>query len=82
MGMEVLRCQSPEMVHRELEMFLIAYNLIRGSTLEAAVIYEVPLERISFKGMIDTTAQFTVAIAQPRRKRSTNNTLRKSQTLS
>ena len=69
MGMEVLRCQSPEMVHRELEMFFIAYNLIRGLTLEAAVIYEVPLERISFKGTIDTTAQFTVAIAQARSKK-------------
>jgi hypothetical protein len=29
MGMEVLRCKSPKMVHKELEMFFIAYNLIR-----------------------------------------------------
>src|SRR6266536_512832 len=29
MGMEVLRCKSPQMLHKELEMFFIAYNLIR-----------------------------------------------------
>jgi hypothetical protein len=29
MGMEVLRCKTPKMIHKELEMFLIAYNLIR-----------------------------------------------------
>ena len=29
MGMEVLRCKSPKMLHKELEMFFIAYNLIR-----------------------------------------------------
>src|SRR5882724_10476259 len=45
MGMEVLRCLSPKMVHKELEMFLIAYNLIRALMTEASAIYEVPMDR-------------------------------------
>lgn len=69
MGMEVLRCQSPKMVHRELEMFLIAYNLIRALMTEASALYEVTLDRISFKGTVDATRQFSIAIVQARSKR-------------
>jgi hypothetical protein len=69
MGMEVLRCLSPKMVHKELEMFLIAYNLIRALMTEASAIYEVPLDRISFKGTVDATRQYSIAIAQARSKK-------------
>ena len=69
MGMEVLRCKSPRMVHKELEMFWIAYNLIHALMTEASAIYEVPLDRISFKGTIDATRQFSIAIVQARSKR-------------
>ena len=70
MGMEVLRCKSPKMLHKELEMFFIAYNLIRCLMAEASAIYEVPMERLSFKGTVDSVGQFSVAIAQaPSRKK-------------
>jgi hypothetical protein len=69
MGMEVLRCQSPKMLHKELEMFFIAYNLIRCLMAEASAIYEVPMERLSFKGTVDSVRQFSVAIAQARSKK-------------
>jgi hypothetical protein len=69
MGMEVLRCKSPAMVHKELEMFLIAYNLIRALMAEASAIYEVPLDRISFKGTVDATRQFSIAIVQARSRK-------------
>lgn len=69
MGMERLSCQSPKMVHKELEMFLIAYNLIRALMVEAGAIYEVPVERISFKGTVDAARQYSVAIAQARSKK-------------
>lgn len=69
MGMEVLRCQSPKMVHKELEMFLIAYNLIRSLMTEASALHEVPLDRISFKGTVDATRQYSIAIAQARSKK-------------
>lgn len=63
MGMEVLRCQSPKMVHKELEMFFIAYNLIRTLAVEAAALHDVPLDRISFQGTVDATTEYAVAIA-------------------
>jgi hypothetical protein len=69
MGMEVLRCQSPRMIHKELEMFLIAYNLIRALMTEASAIHEVPLDRISFKGTVDAARQYSIAIAQARSKK-------------
>src|SRR5436190_18829436 len=50
MSMEALRCKSHKMLHKELEMFFIAYNLIRCLMAEASAIYEVPMERLSFKG--------------------------------
>jgi hypothetical protein len=64
MGMEALRCKSPKLVHKELEMFFIAYNLIRALMMEAGAIHDVPVERLSFKGSVDSVRQFSVAIAQ------------------
>jgi hypothetical protein len=66
MGMEVLRCRSPTMVHKELEMFFIAYNLIRLLKVEAGAIYQMPLQRLSFKGTVDALRQFSTALAQAR----------------
>lgn len=66
LGMETLRCLSPRMVHKELEMFFIAYNLTRTLMVEAAAIYDVPVERLSFKGTVDAIAQYSVALAQAR----------------
>jgi len=48
MGMEVLRCQTPEGIARELWMFLIIYNLVRLIMLEASARQGVPVSRISF----------------------------------
>jgi putative transposase len=36
LGIDVLRCQTPEMVRRELWIALLAYNLIRRNMLQAA----------------------------------------------
>jgi len=69
MGMEVLRCQSPKMIHKELEMFLIAYNLIRCLMLQASRNYTVDVQRLSFKGTVDSVRQFSVAIAQARSRK-------------
>jgi len=72
MGMEVLRCQSPQLVHKELEMFFIAYNLIRLLVVQAGTTHEVPLDRLSFKGTVDAVGQFSMAIAQARSKKKQN----------
>jgi hypothetical protein len=72
MGMEVLRCKTPAMVQKELEMFLIGYNFIRSLMREAATTNDVPLGRISFKGAVDALRQFSLAIAQARSKKKQN----------
>src|SRR6266481_273497 len=69
MGMEVLRCQSTQMLHKELEMFFIAYNFIRCLMVEAAISNDVALDRMSFKGTVDSVRQFSLAIAQARSKK-------------
>jgi hypothetical protein len=48
MGMNVLRCKSEQGVLKELSVFCIVYNLVRGVTLHAAKRQEVPVSRISF----------------------------------
>jgi hypothetical protein len=72
MGMETLRCQSPEMVHKELEMFFIAYNLIRCLMADAAQTYNAELQRLSFKGTIGALRQFSNALAQARSRKKKN----------
>jgi hypothetical protein len=69
MGMETLRCLSPQMVHKELEMFFIAYNFIRCLLVQAGTIHDVELDRMSFKGTVDSVRQFSLAIAQARSKK-------------
>jgi len=69
MGMEVLRCQSPKMIHKELEMFLIAYNLIRCLMLQASRQYHVDRRRLSFKGTVDSARQFAMAVAEARSRK-------------
>ena len=69
MGMEQLRCKSPPLVHKELEMFLIAYNLIRCLMAQAGANNDMPLDRMSFKGTVDSVRQFSLAIAQARSKK-------------
>jgi hypothetical protein len=70
MGMEALRCKSPKMAHKELEMFFIAYNLIRVVMAQASAVYDVPIKRLSFKGSVDALRQFSIAMARaPSRKK-------------
>jgi hypothetical protein len=62
LGLDVLRCQSPEMIEKELQIHLIAYNLVHGLMQKAAHLHHVPLERISFKGCLDTLRHWAQAI--------------------
>lgn len=49
LGMQLLRCQSPEMVEKELAVYLLAYNLLRALMLRAAIQAAVPPRMLSFK---------------------------------
>lgn len=61
LNMDVLRCLSPEMIERELRMHFIAYNLLRCVMQKAAHTHHVALDRLPFKGCLDTLRQFANA---------------------
>jgi len=63
LGLDVLRCQSPELIEKEVWLQAIAYNLVRALMLEAAWTHDVSLERLSFKGTVDTLRQWTPLFA-------------------
>lgn len=52
MGMDVLRCQTPEMIRKEILMHFIAYNCIRQLMSEAAQEADLAVRKISFKGSL------------------------------
>ncbi len=52
MGMDILRCKSPEMIRKEILMNLIAYNCIRRLMYEAAEKAEIQIRAVSFKGSL------------------------------
>jgi hypothetical protein len=62
LGLDVLRCQSPDMIGKELQIHLIAYNLVRALMQKAAHLHDMALERISFKGTLDTLRHWAAAI--------------------
>jgi hypothetical protein len=68
MGMDILRCKTPDMVHKELTMHLIAYNLVRLTMLEAAAGQNLPVERISFKGTLSALRQWAPSMAAARER--------------
>jgi len=49
LGMEKLRCRSPEMVRKELWVYLLAYNLIRLLMAQAALLADQVPRQLSFK---------------------------------
>jgi hypothetical protein len=62
MGMDILSCKSPEMVEKEMWMYVIAYNLIRAIMVETALTHDMDCERISFKGTVSTLRQWAPAM--------------------
>ena len=71
LGMDVLRCQTPAMVAKEIVMHALAYNLIRALMQDIAQSQAVALGRLSFKGTVDALRQwqelFEGSREQPRR---------------
>ena len=63
LGLDVLRCQTPELIEKEIWMQVLAYNLVRALMLEASWTHGVELGRLSFKGTVDTLRQWTPLFA-------------------
>ncbi len=58
MQMERLRCKKPSTVRKEFYAHLLAYNLIRGLMLEAALSAGVAPHQLSFKGAMQSINAF------------------------
>jgi putative transposase len=56
LGIDVLRCKTPAMVHREIWTSLLAYNLIRQSMLQAAFASELSPRQLSFTAALQKIA--------------------------
>lgn len=69
LGMDQLRCKSPDMAEKELLAYLVAHNLIRCVMAEAVAQSAADWDRISFKGTVDALRQYSAAIAQARNRK-------------
>jgi hypothetical protein len=58
MQMDVLRCKTPGLVHKEIWTHILAYNLIRTITAQAASRHGIEPRTISFKGALQTLEAF------------------------
>lgn len=59
LGMEVLRCLTPQMVEKELWVYLLAYNLIRLLMAQAACEAGIHPRQLSFKHTVQMWSEWT-----------------------
>lgn len=52
MGLDILRCRTPEMIRKEILMYFIAYNCVRRLMYEAAKEADIEIRAVSFKGSV------------------------------
>lgn len=63
MGLDVLRCKSPEMVRTEIWVCLLAYNLIRQTLLQSALAADTSPRQLSFTAALQKIAAgFEIAL--------------------
>lgn len=58
MKMEHLRCQSPQMVRKEIHCHMIGYNLVRAAMLTSALKFHLCPARLSFTGAMQAVGEF------------------------
>lgn len=68
MGMEFINAKTPEMVRKEIWMYTLGYNVIRQVMQDAAIAYDLPMERVSFKGSQQLLLAMTAAIGTASRE--------------
>src|SRR4051812_50012261 len=66
MQMDVLRCKTPEMVHKEIWALLLAYNLLRTVMAVAAAEVGIEPREVSFKGAKQAVTAFAPKIEAAR----------------
>lgn len=60
--MDILRCQSPEMVRKEVWAHLLAYNLLCGLMMKAALEAGLLPLQVSFKGTLQLVQAFAAVL--------------------
>ena len=67
MQMDILRCKTPDMVHKEIWTHLLAYNLLRTVMAVAADENDIEPRKVSFKGAKQALTAFALKseAAQP-----------------
>jgi hypothetical protein len=66
MQMDVLRCKTPEMVHKEIWTTLLAYNMLRTAMAVAASANGIEPRKVSFKGAKQALTAFAPKIEAAR----------------
>jgi len=77
LGLDVLRCQTPAMVRKEIVMHALAYNLIRALMQDIAHRSQVSVQRLSFKGTVDALRQWRELFESAKSQTRTTCKLRK-----
>ena len=72
MDMDVLRCLPPDMVRKEIAVYLLAYNLVRWTVAAAAKLSEVLPRALSFTGAKRALLAFTEQLRLSSRHRLTS----------
>jgi hypothetical protein len=62
MHMEILSCQTPEMVRKEIWAHLLAYNLVRQVMAQAAGEHGLTPRQLSFTGALQTLAEYRMLL--------------------
>ena len=57
-GMDILRCKTPEMVKKEILMHLIVYNCIRYLMVKSKPNHDIGLRKMSFKAGVQALRQW------------------------
>jgi len=70
MGMDILRCQTPEMIRKEILMHFIAYNCIRRLMCEAAKEVDLKVRIVSFKGSVQALRNWAPHLNQAKISRA------------
>lgn len=70
MGMDILRCRTPEMICKEIAMHAIAYNCVRRIMLEAAEEADLPVRSISFKGAMQAMRNWVPNLNQAKQSKA------------
>lgn len=57
MGMEMLRCKTPDMIRKEIAVFFLAYNIVRGGLAQAAMLHDKIPRQLSYKSAVQLITQ-------------------------